>query len=84
MKRNLPTTYQSYLLRIWQENELGTWRASVTNVATRECHAFSNIATLYKFLHEQTMAQEDLNQFQNFQRESTKIPVFSEILEDKK
>jgi len=74
MKRNLPTTYQSYLLRIWQENELGTWRASVTNVATRE----------YKFLHEQTMAQEDLNQFQNFQRESTKIPVFSEILEDKK
>ena len=77
--RNLPTTYQSYLLRIWQEDEYSTWRASLTNVATRECQAFSNITTLYTYLHEQTLAQGELNQFENFQRKGIKIPVFSEL-----
>jgi hypothetical protein len=78
--RNLPTTYQSYLLRIWQEQDYGTWRASLTNVATRECQAFSNITTLYTYLHEQTMAQEELNQFKDFQRKGIKIQVFSEAI----
>ena len=74
--RNLPTTYQSYLLRIWQEQDYGTWRASLTNVATRECQAFSNITTLYTFLHEQTMAQEELTGLKISKEKASKSRFF--------
>jgi hypothetical protein len=44
------TTYQSYLLRLWCEKDGGEWRASIENVATRECHNFSNMTSLFAFL----------------------------------
>jgi hypothetical protein len=82
--KSLPTNYQSYLLRIWQEHEYGTWRASLTNISTRECHAFSNLAVLYSYLHEQTNSHAKLNQFTEYQTESTGFPVFMESSDEEK
>ena len=58
--KSLPTNYQSYLLRIWQEGDAGTWRASLTDISTRECHAFANANKLFSFLHEQMGTQVEL------------------------
>lgn len=51
--------YQSYLLRIWQDNELGNWRASLTNISTREWQAFPNIVNLFSYLEDQTREIEE-------------------------
>jgi len=44
--------YFSYLLRIWQTDELEaeTWRASLEDPATRQIIGFSNLEELFKFL----------------------------------
>jgi hypothetical protein len=44
--------YFSYLLRIWQTDELEaeTWLASLENPATRQIIGFSNLEELFKFL----------------------------------
>lgn len=75
--KSLPTNYQSYLLRIWQEEDYGTWRASLTNISTRECHAFSDITNLYSYLHEQTIRRAEREQLEN-QRKNNKTPDFLE------
>jgi hypothetical protein len=76
--KSLLTNYQSYLLRIWQEQDFGIWRASLTNISTHECHAFSNITTLYTFLHEQTIPPAELNKYKDYQRKSNPTPGFLE------
>jgi hypothetical protein len=81
--KSLPTNYQSYLLRIWQEQDFGTWRASLTNISTRECHAFANMTTLYSFLHEQTVLCADLNK-KEIQRKSSGILNIFEPSEEEK
>ena len=80
--KSLSINYQSYLLRIWQERVYGTWRASLTDIATRECHAFSNINTLYTFLHEKTMSGADSET--EFTQINSKIADYLELKEEEK
>ena len=42
--------YQSYLLRIWKENESGDWRAVLLSIPTQERRLFSNLQALFDFL----------------------------------
>lgn len=47
--------YQSYLIRLWQEESNGVrvWRASLESVQTRERHSFTGLPALYRFLMQQ-------------------------------
>ncbi|MFN8445072.1 MAG: hypothetical protein U0175_30070 [Caldilineaceae bacterium] len=53
---NLKTTptasgiYRSYLVRFWQSNEHGNWRASAQCVQTANTVMFGDIASLFVFL----------------------------------
>lgn len=51
---SMPTTrrYQSYLLRIWRENDSLPWRAQVENPSTNETHGFPTLKALLVFLEE--------------------------------
>ena len=46
-------SYQSYMLRLWQEKEHGEWRASLSNVDTGELRYFPNITKLFAYLCKQ-------------------------------
>ena len=51
----LPTTrpadnYRSYLVRFWQSNEAGCWRASAHCVQTDSTVLFADVASLLAFL----------------------------------
>lgn len=48
------TTYQAYMLRIWQESDDLPWRASLQNPHTGEQKNFATLAHLYAFLERQT------------------------------
>ena len=43
--------YRSYLLRFWQSNEQGCWRASAQCVQTGETVRFGDVESLFAFLH---------------------------------
>ena len=43
-------TYRSYLVRFWQSNEHGCWRASAQCVQTGDTVVFGEIAQLLTFL----------------------------------
>lgn len=49
-RTNLP--YKSYLLRMWKETVEGDWRVTLQDVATGECHHFSDLAMMFVFLLE--------------------------------
>lgn len=55
--------YQSYLLRLWQEECDGglVWRASVESVQTRERWGFVGLPALFTFLDQQVQATKDDN-----------------------
>jgi len=44
-------TYRSYLVRFWQSNDQGRWRASAQCVQTGNTMLFGNIESLLTFLH---------------------------------
>ncbi len=44
-------TYRSYLVRFWQSNEQGGWRASAQCVQTGNTVLFANVESLLAFLH---------------------------------
>lgn len=56
-----PSTYHSFLLRIWQTGDEGrcTWRASLERPDTRERHGFATLEQLFDFLRDQTTSQSD-------------------------
>ena len=43
-------TYQSYLVRLWQDGPAGTWRASTECVQTRAVTHFADLDALFVFL----------------------------------
>jgi len=46
-------SYQSFLLRLWKENDSEELRASLENVTTHECHYFANMSALISFIYGQ-------------------------------
>jgi len=55
--------YQSYLLRLWQEERNGVrvWRASVESVQTHEQWGFVGLPALFAFLEQQLQATRNDN-----------------------
>ena len=51
--------YQSYLLRMWKENESGDWRAVLLSIPTQERRLFSNLQALFEFLDQQADLTRD-------------------------
>jgi len=46
-------SYRSYLVRLWQSDEQGTWRASAQCVQTGKTFSFGSAELLMAFLHAQ-------------------------------
>lgn len=75
----LSQNHQSYLLRLWKEGEPVSWRASLHNVNTQECHHFANMNHLLSFLSTQlgqAIIELDNREFEPYRRASQKTPVF--------
>lgn len=55
-----PHRYMAYMLRLWQvDSDQGlSWRASLENPHTGERRGFASLEALFKFLEEQTQAEE--------------------------
>ena len=71
--------YQSYLLRMWKEEEPVGWRASLQNVSTQECHYFDNMTNLLSFLYNQVgqaIVEFDSQAYAPYRKASRKTPVF--------
>jgi len=47
--------YQSYLLRLWREDDVSPWRASLESTATCEKQGFATLNDLIAFLQSQTI-----------------------------
>lgn len=45
-----PTTYYSYLLRLWCEGDGQRWRASLQNASTEEIQHFPHAEALFAYL----------------------------------
>lgn len=50
----LPTTYHSYLVRLWQEQGQVGWRASIQDIQTGVVTWFADTDALLAFLQAQT------------------------------
>jgi len=56
--------YRSYLVRLWQSNEQGAWRASAQCVQTGKTFSFGSAELLMAFLEAQlgnTVPQDELD-----------------------
>lgn len=49
--------YRSYLVRFWQSNEQGCWRASAQCVQTGNTVLFGSVERLFAFLNTEIAAQ---------------------------
>ena len=54
MKKHLGRNYLAYILRLWDEGEETTWRATLDNTHNGKRYAFSDIEKLYAFLEART------------------------------
>lgn len=74
--------YQSYLLRLWKEQNTPGWRASLQDVATHECHNFANLTNLLSFIYGQVgqaVVEIEPEVYQAYRQPSHKTPVFQPI-----
>lgn len=79
------TAYQSYLLRLWCEDEKGAWRATLEDVATRESHNFPNMAALYAFLNCKTLPLDGnltIKEWAQHNSTETLTPAFYQYIEE--
>lgn len=49
-----PAAYHSFLLRLWRDQSLAGWRASLQSTRTGERHTFADLDSLMAFLLSQT------------------------------
>jgi hypothetical protein len=54
MKKHSRKNYMAFLLRLWQEGEAKTWRATLENPHNGKRYGFADIEKLYAFLDEKT------------------------------
>jgi len=47
------TNYRSFLVRVWREAEDAPWHVSITDVHSKESHAFATVQAFFLYLHEQ-------------------------------
>jgi hypothetical protein len=51
--------YLAYILRLWQEGEATSWRATLENPQNGKRYAFSDLEKLYAFLEDRTSVKEN-------------------------
>ena len=57
MTTKKPLNYCSYLLRLWRENEVAPWRASLEDAHTGKRRNFARLQDLFKTLESETDGQ---------------------------
>ena len=59
----ITTTYFSYLIRIWQDEDLpdGTWLASLEDPSTKHVSYFKSMEELFEFLRERSTSDMNPN-----------------------
>ena len=57
---NKSKQYQSYLLRIWKDDDQGEWRALLLTIPTQERRHFASLDALFKYLNEQQISPDSL------------------------
>ena len=50
-----PAAYRSYLLRLWRDQALDGWHASLQSTQTGQRHSFADLDSLLAFLLTQTL-----------------------------
>ena len=58
MKKHLGRNYLAYLLRLWQEGDETSWRATLEKPQDGKRYAFSSLERLFAFLEESTGNKE--------------------------
>lgn len=53
MKMRSRYNYQSFVLRLWQEDGPGEWRGCLQSISTGKYHFFSSIDGLFTYLYSQ-------------------------------
>jgi hypothetical protein len=74
--------YQSYLLRLWKDQNAPGWRASLQDVTTHECHNFANLSTLLSFIFGQVgqaILEDQPEIYEPYRQAGRKTPVFQPI-----
>lgn len=59
--RKTSQLYHSYLVRLWQDESQGAWRALVQSVQSGETIHFADLESLFAFLRAQTLDQTQTN-----------------------
>lgn len=66
------STYRSYLLRLWRDNTLAPWRASLQPPGQAESFAFADLESLFAFLRGQAdESQEQRSPFAGLRANDT-------------
>ena len=74
--------YQSYLLRLWKEDNTPGWRASLQDVATHERHNFANLSNLLSFIYsqlDQAIVEIEPEVYKPYRQAGERTPVFQPI-----
>ena len=58
MKKHPGRNYLAYILRLWDEGEETSWRATLESPQNGKRYAFSNLKKLYTFLEARTGVKE--------------------------
>lgn len=58
---NRSSNYHAYLLRLWRDETVTPWRATLEDPHTGEVIGFSTLQQLYIFLDEQTEMESSKN-----------------------
>lgn len=61
MNRKETADYQAFLLRLWREDELSGWRASLENPHTGQSVGFPSMRHLFAYLERQMEEGKDDN-----------------------
>ena len=57
MSSTAPSTYLSYLLRLWRDHQQAPWRASLESTATGDIRRFGDLEAMWAFLQAQLELQ---------------------------
>ena len=71
--------YQSYLLRLWKDQTTESWRASLQDVRTNECHNFADVSHLLTFIYSQVgyaITEMEPEIYDPYRQTSQETPLF--------
>lgn len=54
MKKNDEADYMAFMIRLWRERNMTSWRATLESPHTGERYGFADLETLFAFIQSQT------------------------------